>query len=122
MREHWQPTIEANRPPNQRDLLTQLPRPLRIVSAALSAAISLALAACGPTPAPTPKPSPEQPGSSPAVATKVETPPPQGFCLWMERYILHKELILQTVLLLVSKVALTWPPKEWSIVPWELKL
>lgn len=82
MREHWQPTIferweqgskaralivaqartirSTEEPPllslpaSRHDLLTRLPRPLRVVCVALGAATGLAAAACGPTPAPTP--------------------------------------------------------------------
>lgn len=101
MREHWQPDIferweqgskaralmavqaraawPTEEPPllslpaSRHDLLTRLPRPLRVVCVALGAATGLAAAACGPTP----KPSPEvrQPRSSPVLATKVETTP-----------------------------------------------
>lgn len=102
MREHWQPStfgrleqgsrvralmVERARaawstaepsllflPPSQRGLLTRLPGPFRVVSATLSVAIGLASTACGPTPAPKPS-EVRQPGSSPVLATKVETTP-----------------------------------------------
>lgn len=102
MREHWQPTIFErweqgskaraliaaqartilsteepsllSLPASRHDLLTRLPRPLRVVCVALGTATGLAAAACGPTPAPKPS-EVRQPGSSPVLATKVETPP-----------------------------------------------